>query len=143
MPEWGYGSDDKGAFILDKDDDYPDFIVPVGRLVSLDVAVRGIVLGHSGQGEAMLANKFSGVRAVVYYGGPLELIRLSRAHNDANVLALGASFIDQEEAISAVKLWLDTPYGGEARHKRRLDKLAEYDRLGLEGGSWDNKGSAG
>ncbi len=143
LPQWGYQCDDKGAFALDSQDDYPDFIVPVGRLVSLDASNRGIILGHSGQGEAMLANKFPGVRAIVYYGGPLELIRLSRAHNDANVLSLGASFLDEEVAQAAIKLWLETPYSGEARHNRRLDKVAEYDHQAAWGEFGENNGSVG
>ncbi len=143
LASWGYAPEDKGAFHYDPDDDYPDFIAPVARLVSLDPTERGIVLGHSGQGEALLANKFPNVRAAVYYGGPLELIRFAREHNDANVLSLGASYLDADTAMAAVKLWLETPFSEDERHVRRLDKVSEYDQahnvcdpsLGDESGS--------
>ncbi len=125
---WGYEYEDKGAFQHDAKDDYPDFIAPVARLISLDPGLRGIVLGYSGQGEALLANKFPNVRAAVYYGGPLELVRLTREHNDANVLSLGASYLDNDTAIAAVKIWLGTAFSEDERHVRRLDKVAEYDQ---------------
>jgi ribose 5-phosphate isomerase B len=125
--------EDKGAYIKNPRDDYPDFIVQVARLISLRPDYKGIILGHTGQGEAMLANKFLGVRSVVYYGGPLEVVRLSRSHNDANILSIGASFVDDGQARAAIELWLDTPFSGEARHNRRLNKVAQYDRSGIWG----------
>jgi ribose 5-phosphate isomerase B len=119
----GLGVEDKGAMELDLDDDYPDFVYPVAQAVAQDPgASRGIVLGGSGQGEAMVANRVKGVRSAVYYGWPLDIVKLSRQHNDANVLSLGAWFLTKEEAIEAVKLWLETPFEG-GRHERRIEKI--------------------
>ena len=86
--------EDLGAFELNPTDDYPDFIVPVAKKVAESPDQnRGVVFGGSGQGEAIAANKIKGVRAAVYYGGPLNIVELSRKHNNANVLALGARFL--------------------------------------------------
>lgn len=114
---------DFGADEYKEGDDYPDFIAPVAKAVSADSAVRGIILGGSGQGEAMVANRFPHVRAAVYYGGTLDIVRLSREHNDANILSLGARFLTEEEAKGVVNLWLNTPFSGEERHVRRIEKL--------------------
>ncbi len=125
---------DFGAFALDPSDDYPDFVRPVALAVANDPEnARGIVLGGSGQGEAMVANRISGVRAAVYYGpavalakeggGSDEIIKLSRQHNNANILSLGARFLNEEEVFKAIKLWLDTPFSGDERHKRRIAKF--------------------
>ncbi len=122
--ELGHEVTDCGAFELDPSDDYPDFItVAIANLKPELPDARAIILGRSGQGEAMLANRFSGVRAVVYYGGPEEIITLSREHNDANVLSLGAGFLDPESAKEVVRQWLQTPFSGEERHARRIGKL--------------------
>lgn len=119
----GLDVEDKGAMALDPADDYPDFVHPVAKEVARDPENnRAIVLGGSGQGEAMVANRVRGVRAAVYYGGSLDIVKLSRAHNNANVLALGARFLAKEEAFDAVKLWLDTPFEG-GRHARRAQKI--------------------
>lgn len=115
---------DKGASTLDPTDDYPDFISPVAREISNNPKEnRGIILGGSGEGEAMLANRFPSVRAAVYYGGPKEIITLSREHNNANVLSLGARFLSLNEAMEAVKLWLNAPFSNEERHLRRIQKI--------------------
>ena len=84
--------------------------------------VFGIVFGGSGQGEAIAANKIKGIRSAVYYGGNLDIVKLSRQHNDANVLSLGARFLTKEQALEAVKLWLATPFEG-GRHARRVQKI--------------------
>ena len=118
-----YQVEDKGAFKYQPDDDYPDFILPVARAVASDPeASRGIIIGGSGQGEAMIANRVKGARAAVFYGGNFEIVELSRKHNDANILSLGARFIDDEIAKKAVKLWLETPFEG-GRHERRIAKI--------------------
>jgi len=125
----GFEVIDKGAFALDPEDDYPDFIASAAKEVSADPEARAIILGGSGQGEAIVANKFPGIRAVVYYGGNPEIIKLSREHNDANVLSLGARFLNEEEAKSAVKEWLETKFSAEERHERRIDKIGEIEKL--------------
>ena len=119
----GLDVEDKGAMALDLNDDYPDFVRPVAKAVAQDPERnRGIVLGGSGQGEAIVSNRFKGVRAAVYYGGNLDIVKLSRQHNDANVLALGARFLTKDEAIEAVKLWIGTPFEG-GRHELRVLKI--------------------
>ena len=120
----GFKIEDFGAYSLDNDDDYPDFIAPVAKNVAKDKNSIGIILGGSGQGEAIAANKVKGIRAAVYYGGNPEIVKLSRAHNDSNILSLGARFLTTGEAIKAVKIWLETDFSNEKRHKRRLNKIA-------------------
>lgn len=123
----GYDIADLGAFAKNDNDDYPDFIVPVAHAIAHDLKEgkesRGIIFGGSGQGEAMAANRTDGVRAAEYYGGQLDIVKLSREHNNANVLSIGARFVSEEEAIAAVKLWLETPFSGDERHMRRILKF--------------------
>ena len=120
----GHQVEDCGAFAYSPDDDYPDFIRLAAAAVSADPeGSRAIILGGSGQGEAIAANRFLGVRAVVYYGGRPEIIKLSREHNDANVLSFGARFVGDEEALQAARDWLAAPFSGEERHRRRIRKL--------------------
>ncbi len=135
----GYEVVDKGAFSLDENDDYPDFITPVAEAVAGDVDSKGIILGGGGQGEAMCANRVSGVRAAVFYGEVLpqspvdikgersidsfEVVKLTREHNDANVLAIGVRFVSADEAKFAVELFLSTKFSGDERHIRRIKKL--------------------
>lgn len=122
----GYNVEDKGTF-SEEPCDYPDFIYPVARAVAQDRQSKGIILGGSGQGEAMAANRVKGIRATVCYGGSksaiTDIVRLSRQHNDANILSFGARFITEKDARMAVKLWLETPFPGEERHKRRIAKI--------------------
>ena len=134
--ELNYEVEDCGAFELDEGDDYPDFVVKAAVEVARDPkGSRAIVLGASGQGEAMVANRQPGVRAAVYYGEPavkqidasgneLNLLESTRAHNDANVLALGAKFLNLQKAKSATELWLKAKFSGEERHQRRIEKLS-------------------
>lgn len=115
---------DCGAHTLDPEDDYTDYISVAAKAVSEDPAQRrAIVFGGSGQGEAMCANRYRGVRATTYYHHDLDIIRLSREHNDANVLAIGGRFITRADAEEAVRLWLTTPFTKDERHVRRLIKL--------------------
>ena len=119
----GYSITDHGAHEYDADDDYPDFIFPCAIAVAADPnRSRGIILGGSGQGEAMAANRIKGVRAAVFYGSEPEIVRLSREHNNANILSLGARFISKEEIYKVIKNWLAEPFEG-GRHQRRIDKL--------------------
>ncbi len=104
--------------------DYPDFCFPVGERVSRGEVDRGIVLGGSGIGEAIAANKVAGVRAAVVTSD--ETARLTRLHNDSNVLALGARTNDHEAAARWLRIWLETPFEG-GRHVPRLDKIRAYE----------------
>ena len=122
LTEKGHEVTDHGAHEYDAQDDYPDFIFPCARAVAADPESRGIILGGSGQGEAMAANRIKGVRAAVYYGSEREIARLSREHNNANVLSLGARFISEQEIYDIIETWLDKPFEG-GRHQRRIDKL--------------------
>ncbi len=118
----GHEVTDHGAHEYDAQDDYPDFIFPCARAVAANPENRGIILGGSGQGEAMAANRIKGVRAAVYYGSEREIARLSREHNNSNVLSLGARFISEQEIYDIIETWLDEPFEG-GRHQRRIDKL--------------------
>ncbi len=123
LTEWGLEFEDLGAHTLDPADDYPEFVLPAARKVAEDPTHhRAIILGATGQGEAMAANRVRGVRAAVLYSDAPEVAKLTREHNDANVLSLGASFIG-DAARNLVKLWLDTPFSGEERHARRIAEI--------------------
>ncbi|HBM46055.1 MAG: Ribose-5-phosphate isomerase B [Parcubacteria group bacterium GW2011_GWF2_38_76] len=126
LQDLGHSVVDKGPFNLDLNDDYPDYISLTAIEVSKDSEARGIILGGSGQGEAMVANRFKGVRASVYYGGALDMIKVTREHNDSNIISLGARFMTEDEARVAVKTWLDTPFTNEERHMRRIKKIDNY-----------------
>lgn len=115
--------EDMGAFEFESEDDYPDFIKPVAHAVADNPESMGIVLGGSGEGEEMVANKVEGIRATEYYGGNLDVVKVSRQHNNANILALGARFINEEEAKNAVKIFLETEFSHEPRHIRRIEKI--------------------
>ncbi len=119
----GFEVVDKGASTYDAQDDYPDFISLAAKEVSDDPTSRGIILGGSGQGEAIVANRFPNVRAALYYGGNSEIVKLSREHNDSNILSLGARFQSIDEAKATVKMWLETPFTGDERHARRIAKI--------------------
>lgn len=119
----GYDIEDMGAFEFERDDDYPDFIKPVAQAVVNNPGSMGIILGGSGQGEAMCANRIAGARATLYYGGNLDIVKVSRQHNDANILSLGARFVHEAEAKMAIKAFLETPFSNEERHIRRIEKI--------------------
>ena len=123
LGELGYEVSDKGAFRFEEGDDYPDFVQPVAEMVVATPESFGIVLGKSGQGEAMCANRFKGIRCAVFYGGDLEIVKLERMHNNANILSLGAQFLTPEVAKEAVKTFLETKFSDEERHVRRLEKI--------------------
>lgn len=128
-----------GPKVLDQGDDYPDFIFPAARAVADGQCDLGIIMGGSGQGEAMAANRVKGVRCALFYGPATakeainaegdsakdnyEILRLTRQHNLANVLSIGARFVDWEELARAVTIWLETPAGDVERHVRRAHKL--------------------
>ena len=118
----GHEVTDHGAHKYDALDDYPDYIFPCAKAVASDLESRGIILGGSGQGEAMAANRVKGVRAAVFYNGPVEIVKLSREHNNANILSLGARFMTEDEIYGVIEIWLDEPFEG-GRHQQRIDKL--------------------
>lgn len=140
LTEKGYVVEDCGAFSYDKDDDYPDFICKAAEAVGKDPQnSRAIILGGSGQGEAMTANKISGVRCALFYTpaiptqtvnaegkrstDPFEMIKLTREHNGANVLSIGVRFVKEEDVLQAVTLWLASPDPTIERHLRRIEKI--------------------
>jgi ribose 5-phosphate isomerase B len=140
LSELKYEVEDRGPFAFVPNDDYPDFI----KLVAEDVAKDsensfGVVLGGGGQGEAMVCNRYKGVRAMVFYGpkepmgeidiagnksaDTFEQVKLARAHNNANVISLSARFVSVDEAKFAVELFLSTKFSGDERHVRRINKF--------------------
>lgn len=139
----GYEVEDCGAYSYEKDDDYPDFVEKVGERISKEPLNRGLIFGGSGEGEAMVANKYAGVRCALFYApcvpaeavdvlGKLsedrfEILRLTREHNDANVLSLGSRFLKEEDALVAVSVFLETAFSGEERHKRRVEKIKDVE----------------
>jgi ribose 5-phosphate isomerase B len=139
----GYELVDKGPFKFDADDDYPDFIRPVAEAVTSDakesIQSFGIIMGGSGQGEAMSANRVPGARAAVFYSealpqasidingekstDPYEIIKLARIHNNANILSLSIRFLSEDQIKFAIELFLKTEFKSEERHVRRINKL--------------------
>ncbi len=109
--------------------DYPDFAAAVARLVVSGAADRGVLICRTGIGMVMAANKIDGARAAT--AGDLESARLARAHNDANILTLGAQMIGPDLALAVVRVFLETPFAG-GRHQRRVDKV-----MALEGSHAD------
>ena len=121
LKEKGYDIKDFGALEYNGLDDYPDFILPAAKYIS-EHKLIGIIFGGSGQGEAMAANRINGIRAAVFYNGPDEIVELSRLHNNANILSIGARFVNNQEAEKVIDLWLST-YFEEGRHEKRVNKL--------------------
>lgn len=121
----GYEVIDLGAFVLDETDDYPVYIGRAAQSVSMNPnRDRAIVFGGSGQGEAIVANKYAGVHATVYYGYDPSIIELARKHNNTNVLSIGARYVTEQDMIQVVEQWLVTPYPAEKRHERRIAMIA-------------------
>lgn len=129
----GHNVADFGALTYDADDDYPDFIRPCAEAVVAEEGSFGVILGGSGQGEAMCANRVAGARCALYYGkagsqtdmtgNTLDMIASTRTHNNANMLSLGGRFLSDDEAKSAVKTFIETPFSGDERHVRRINKM--------------------
>jgi ribose 5-phosphate isomerase B len=109
--------------------DYPDFIYPAARAVATGACDRAVVMGGSGNGETIVANKVRGVRCAVCWNE--ELARLSRAHNDANAISLGARMVSVELALKMLDIWLTTPFDG-GRHALRIEKITALDTCSLE-----------
>ena len=121
----GYEVVDHGAFGYDPQDDYPGFCFAAGEAVVADPGSLGIVLGGSGNGEQIAANKVKGARAALAWN--VETAKLGRAHNDANVISLGWRQHGLEEALEIIQAFLDEPFTGEERHVRRISQLAAYE----------------
>ena len=121
----GHEVTDHGPFELDPQDDYPVFVLRAAEGVAADPGSFGIVLGGSGNGEQMAANKVTGVRAALCYNE--ELARLAREHNDAQVLSIGARMATSDEARAMVRTFLETPFSGDPRHQRRIDMVSAYE----------------
>lgn len=135
--------EDCGAYEYDKDDDYPDWISKAAQKVSEDPDQRGIIFGGSGQGEAMVANKFKNVRCALFYTpalptqtvdiegekstDPFEILKLSRTHNKANMLSIGFRFVKDEDVFKAIKIWMETPDPTVERHLRRVEKIKKIE----------------
>lgn len=122
--ENNYEVEDFGASSLNPDDDYPDFIKNAAKYVSKNGGF-GIILGKSGAGEAIVANKYPKIRAIL--GVNKENVKLSREHNDANILSIGSILTPLEKAKELIDLFLKTPFSGENRHIRRIKKIEEIE----------------
>jgi ribose 5-phosphate isomerase B len=122
----GYEVVDVGPHSFDPDDDYPPYCIATGLAVVEDPGSLGVVIGGSGNGEQIAANKVTGVRAALAWNA--ETAALARQHNDANVVAIGARQHLLDEAIALVETFLNAPFSGNERHTRRIAQLAEYER---------------
>ena len=119
---------DHGPFEYDAVDDYPVFVLRAAEGVAANPGSRGIVLGGSGNGEQMAANKVEGIRAALCY--TTEIAQLAREHNDAQVISIGGRMQSVEEAKEMVRVFLGTDFTGEERHQRRIDMVTRYEREG-------------
>lgn len=124
--ELGHEPVDHGPQAYDPDDDYPGFCIATGAATVADPGSLGIVIGGSGNGEAIAANKVDGVRCALAWD--LDAARLGRQHNDANVLSLSARLYDNDLAVGLAEAFLATPFSGAERHARRIAELSQYER---------------
>src|SRR4051794_22552227 len=122
----GHDVVDHGPETYDAEDDYPVYCIPVAEAAVAEDGSLGIVIGGSGNGEQMAANKVVGARAALAYDE--DTATLARQHNDANVISIGARMHTEEEALALIRLFLGTPFSGDARHARRIALLADYER---------------
>ena len=125
----GHEAIDVGPATYDASDDYPPFCIEAARRTLADPGSLGVVLGGSGNGEQMSANKVPGVRCALAWN--VETATLGRQHNDAQVVAVGARMHSLDEAAGIVAAFVATPFSGEPRHQRRIDILTEYERSGV------------
>lgn len=124
----GHEVTDHGPFIYDALDDYPQFCIPAAEAVSQDPGSFGVVLGGSGNGEQMAANKVKGVRAALVWSQ--ETAKLAREHNDANVISLGGRMHPEKFCLELVDTFLTTPFSGDERHVRRIGQISKYETEG-------------
>lgn len=125
LSEHSIETEDLGALSLDPTDDYTDFIIPVAKNVASTPDSLGIVIGRSGNGEAIAANKIKGIRAAVCLNE--KMAEKTKEHNNANILSLGADYVTFEDAKKIVQVFLDTPFSEDERHIRRLKKIEELE----------------
>lgn len=123
--EGGHEIEDCGAYAFDPNDDYPDLIKIAAKKVSENPGSFGVVLGKSGAGEAIVANKIKGIRAVIAVNN--ENVKLAREHNNANVLSIGSILLSNEEAVALIRLFVNTPFSNEERHQRRIEKINQIE----------------
>lgn len=128
LGEQGHEVTDHGATGYDALDDYPVYVLRAAQGVAADPGSLGIVLGGSGNGEQMAANKVPGIRAALCY--TTELAQLARQHNNAQIISLGGRFNTVEQAKAMVSIFLDTPFSGEERHQRRIDMVDRFEESG-------------
>ncbi|HEY8373380.1 MAG TPA: ribose-5-phosphate isomerase [Pseudonocardiaceae bacterium] len=128
LGEQGYEVVDVGPASYDPQDDYPPYCIETARRVVADEGSLGIVIGGSGNGEQIAANKVAGCRAALAWS--VQTAQLAREHNNAQVVGIGARMHSVEEATAIVEAFLRTPYSGEERHTRRIRMLSEYERTG-------------
>jgi ribose 5-phosphate isomerase B len=130
--EWlkqaGHDPVDCGPDAERDDDDYPPYVMRAAKSAVDDPESLGIVIGGSGNGEAIAANKIPGVRAAIAWSE--QTAKLARFHNNANVLSLGARMYPVQDAVSYAKVFVETPFSGEPRHARRLAEIADYEATG-------------
>lgn len=128
LPEWGHEPVDCGPPTLDPEDDYPPYVLRAAAATAAEPGSAGIVVGGSGNGEAIAANKVAGVRCALAFSE--DTARLGREHNDANVLSLGARMYPTAAALRFAEIFLSTPFSGDPRHARRIGELDAYERAG-------------
>ncbi len=128
LAELGHEAVDHGPAEYDAVDDYPPFVLRAAEATAADPGSLGVVLGGSGNGEAIAANKVRGVRCALAWN--VETAQLGREHNDANVVSLGARMHDETTALTIFEAFLATDYSGEQRHTRRITMLSDYERTG-------------
>ena len=129
LAEIGHEAVDHGPAAYDPEDDYPVYVLRAAAAVAAEPGTLGVVIGGSGNGEAIAANKVPGVRCALAWSE--ETARLGRLHNDAQVVSVGARMHDEATAIGLVETFLATEFSGEARHSRRIDLLAGYEATGV------------
>jgi ribose 5-phosphate isomerase B len=125
LQKQGHEVVDVGPHAYDPEDDYPAFCLNAGQRVVDDPGSLGVVIGGSGNGEQIAANKIAGVRSALVW--KIEIAELARQHNDANVISIGAREHSPEDAIAFVDKFLATPFSGSPRHQRRIDQLTDYE----------------
>ncbi|MEU5724412.1 MULTISPECIES: ribose-5-phosphate isomerase [unclassified Micromonospora] len=126
LAKQGYEVVDVGPHGYDPDDDYPAFCLHTGDRVVNDPGSLGVVIGGSGNGEQIAANKIAGVRAALAWS--IDTAQLAREHNDANIIAVGARQHTLDEATALVEAFLTTPFSGNPRHARRITQVAAYEQ---------------